>query len=102
MMKSYSSNKTNANNMYSLILRRLQEGATQNEIANELGMDPGNFSKLKNNQMELFCQFLDTVDLKIVPKDAVMVDTEKLSALLFLFSGAINDKALYNLLVVGE
>lgn len=101
-MKSYGSNNTNANNMYSLILRKLQDGATQNEIANNLGIDPGNFSKLKNNQMEIFCQFLDTVNLKIVPKDAVLVNPEKLNALLFLFSGAINDKSLYNILVVEE
>ena len=75
------------------ISRVLKVLATRNnsQIAEQLGLDPSSFSRMKNDKksnglsdIETVCAMLDSIGLKIVPKHYRLIHEEKLSALLVM------------------
>ena len=73
--------------------RILQALATskQSELAEQLGVDPSSLSRLKNekknnglSEIEMFCELLSCLGLKVVPKEYQSIDKSRVEALLVM------------------
>lgn len=79
-----------ARNSIARVMRTLAS-KNNSQIAEELGLDPTTFSRMKNDKksnglsdLENACVILDKVDLKVVPKNYKLIHEEKLAALLVM------------------
>ncbi|WP_334421013.1 transcriptional regulator [Acinetobacter soli] len=85
-----------ARNDVSRILHGLDSG-NQKEIAEQLGVDPSTVTRMKtdrkNNglsEIEMFCELLSCLGLKVVPKDYQSIDKERVAALLVMSKSWMN------------
>ncbi len=76
-----------ARNGVSRILHGL-DISNQKEIAEQLKVDPSTITRLKTdkknnglNEIEMFCELLSLLGLKVVPKDYQSIDKERVAAL---------------------
>ncbi|MFW1859153.1 transcriptional regulator [Acinetobacter defluvii] len=79
-----------ARNDASRVLHGLDSG-NQKEIAEQLGVDPSTVTRMKTNkkdnglnEIELFCELLSCLGLKIVPKEYQSIDKSRVEALLVM------------------
>ena len=81
------------------VSRVLQALATNNQsdLAEQLSVDPSTLSRMKtdkkNNgltEIELFCELLSCLGLKVVPKDYQSIDKERVAALLVMSKSWMN------------
>ena len=79
-----------ARNGVSRILHSLAN-SRQSELAEQLGVDPSTLSRMKtdrkNNdltEIEMFCELLSCLGLKIVPKEYQSIDKARVEALLVM------------------
>ncbi|ENX06295.1 hypothetical protein [Acinetobacter courvalinii] len=81
------------------VSRVLQALATNNQsdLAEHLSVDPSTLSRMKtdkkNNgltEIELFCELLSCLGLKVVPKDYQSIDKERVAALLVMSKSWMN------------
>ena len=75
------------------VSRILQALATskQGDLADQLGVDPSTLSRMKNElknnsltEIEMFCELLSCLGLKIVPKEYQSIDKSRVEALLVM------------------
>lgn len=85
-----------ARNDVSRILHGLVSG-NQKEIAEQLSVDPSTITRLKTdkknnglNEIEMFCELLSLLGLKVVPKDYQSIDKERVAALLVMSKSWMN------------
>ncbi|MFV8192407.1 helix-turn-helix domain-containing protein [Acinetobacter soli] len=85
-----------ARNDVSRILHGLDLG-NQKEIAEQLGVDPSTVTRMKTdkknnglNEIEMFCELLSCLGLKVVPKDYQSIDKERVAALLVMSKSWMN------------
>lgn len=85
-----------ARNDVSRILHGLDAG-NQKEIAEQLGVDPSTITRFKTdkknnglNEIEMFCELLSCLGLKVVPKDYQSIDKERVAALLVMSKSWMN------------
>lgn len=79
-----------ARNGVSRVLQALATGK-QGELADQLGVDPSALSRMKNDrknnnltEIEMFCELLSCLGLKIVPKEYQSIDKARVEALLVM------------------
>lgn len=81
------------------VSRVLQALATNNQsdLAEQLSVDPSTLSRMKtdkkNNgltEIEMFCELLSCLGLKVVPKDYQSIDKERVAALLVMSKSWMN------------
>jgi len=81
------------------VARILQALATskQGELADQLGVDPSTLSRMKNElknnsltEIEMFCELLSCLGLKIVPKEYQSIDKSRVEALLVMSKSWMN------------
>ncbi|EMF0908304.1 TPA: transcriptional regulator [Acinetobacter baumannii] len=85
-----------ARNGVSRILHGL-DISNQKEIAEHLKVDPSTITRLKTdkknnglNEIEMFCELLSLLGLKVVPKDYQSIDKEHVAALLVMSKSWMN------------
>ncbi|EMN4034395.1 transcriptional regulator [Acinetobacter baumannii] len=85
-----------ARNGVSRILHGL-DISNQKEIAEQLKVDPSTITRLKMdkknnglNEIEMFCELLSLLGLKVVPKDYQSIDKERVAALLVMSKSWMN------------
>ena len=66
-------------------------------LAKSLDIDPSTLSRMKNdkknnglNEIEMFCELLSLLGLKVVPKDYQSIDKERVAALLVMSKSWMN------------
>lgn len=66
-------------------------------LAEHLGVDPSTLSRMKNdkksnglNEIELFCELLSCLGLKVVPKEYQSIDKSRVEALLVMSKSWMN------------
>jgi len=79
-----------ARNDVSRILQALAI-SKQGELADQLAVDPSTISRLKNEkknngltEIEMFCELLSCLGLKVVPKEYQSIDKSRVEALLVM------------------
>ena len=85
-----------ARNDVSRVLQALAAN-NQSELAEQLSVDPSTLSRMKtdkkNNgltEIELYCELLSCLGLKVVPKDYQSIDKERVAALLVMSKSWMN------------
>ncbi|WP_407492472.1 transcriptional regulator [Acinetobacter baumannii] len=85
-----------ARNGVSRILHGL-DISNQKEIAEQLKVDPSTITRLKTdkknnglNKIEMFCELLSLLGLKVVPKDYQSIDKERVAVLLVMSKSWMN------------
>jgi len=65
--------------------------SNQKEIAEQLGVDPSTVTRFKTdkknnglNEIEIFCELLSCLGLKVVPKEYQSIDKSRVEALLIM------------------
>ncbi|EHU3345966.1 TPA: transcriptional regulator [Acinetobacter baumannii] len=71
--------------------------SNQKAIAEQLKVDPSTITRLKTdkknnglNEIEMFCELLSLLGLKVVPKDYQSIDKERVAALLVMSKSWMN------------
>lgn len=79
-----------ARNDVARILQALAN-SKQGELADQLGVDPSTISRLKNDkktnglsEVEMFCELMSCLGLKVVPKEYQSIDKSRVEALLVM------------------
>ncbi|EPQ3638093.1 helix-turn-helix domain-containing protein [Acinetobacter baumannii] len=85
-----------ARNEVSRVLQALAS-SNQSQVAEQLGIDPSTITRLKTdkknnglNEIEMFCELLSLLGLKVVPKDYQSIDKERVAALLVMSKSWMN------------
>lgn len=85
-----------ARNDASRVLHGL-DSSNQKEIAEQLGVDPSTVTRMKTNkkdnglnEIEMFCELLSCLGLKIVPKEYQSIDKSRVEALLVMSKSWMN------------
>ena len=88
MSKVLNDLPASARNSITRVLRVLAS-SNNSQIAEQLGLDPSSFSRMKNDKksngltdIENVCAMLDSLGLKLVPKKYKMISETRLAALL--------------------
>lgn len=80
--------KDRARKMQSFILQRIT--GRQSEIATALGVSESTISRMKGDQLELFCSLLAHAGIKAVPQELKCYDARQIDALFVLARSQMN------------